>query len=178
MSTRSKATALISRTFWAARRRAEAERTRHQAPHATQTVRHVCGRSSDGQTSFSDRHASYESRGAKFIGRVGAELDVEAGRKAAHLAALNVLAVARQHLGSLDKVTRVVRLDLRFSEEILRAFDKSSADRALAKCECRSCDLEANKFVEGQAPTAEMAVTPPSIRKSAPTTYAESSDAR
>ncbi len=47
---------------------------------------------------------------AKFIGRVGAELDVEAGREAAHLAALNVLAVARQHLGSLDKVTRVVRL--------------------------------------------------------------------
>src|SRR3954454_19861263 len=44
------------------------------------------------------------------IGRVGAELDVEAGRKAAYLAALNVLAVARQHLGSLDKVTRIVRL--------------------------------------------------------------------
>jgi enamine deaminase RidA (YjgF/YER057c/UK114 family) len=51
-----------------------------------------------------------EGHGAKFTGRVGAELDVEAGRKAAHLAALNVLAVARQHLGSLDKVTRVVRL--------------------------------------------------------------------
>jgi enamine deaminase RidA (YjgF/YER057c/UK114 family) len=34
---------------------------------------------------------------------------VEAGRKAAHLAPLNVLAVARQHLGSLDKVTRIVR---------------------------------------------------------------------
>ena len=51
-----------------------------------------------------------EGHGAKFVGRVGAELDVEAGRKAAHLAALNVLAVARQHLGSLDKVKRVVRL--------------------------------------------------------------------
>ena len=51
-----------------------------------------------------------EGHAAKFIGRVGAELDVEAGRKAAHLAALNVLAVARQHLGSLDKVTRIVRL--------------------------------------------------------------------
>ncbi len=51
-----------------------------------------------------------EGRSAKFIGRVGAELDVEAGRKAAHLAALNVLAIARQHLGSLDKVTRIVRL--------------------------------------------------------------------
>jgi enamine deaminase RidA (YjgF/YER057c/UK114 family) len=47
-------------------------------------------------------------RGAKFIGRIGAELDVEAGCKAAHLAALNAL--ARQHLGSLDKVKRVVRL--------------------------------------------------------------------
>ena len=47
---------------------------------------------------------------AKFIGRVGAELDVEAGRAAARLAALNALAVARQHLGSLDKVKRIVRL--------------------------------------------------------------------
>ena len=51
-----------------------------------------------------------EGRGARFVGRVGAELDVEAGRKAARLAALNVLAVVRKHLGSLDKVTRVVRL--------------------------------------------------------------------
>ncbi|HSL03961.1 MAG TPA: RidA family protein [Nitrospiraceae bacterium] len=51
-----------------------------------------------------------EGHRAKFVGRVGAEFDVEAGRKAAHLAALNALAVARQHLGSLDKVTRIVRL--------------------------------------------------------------------
>jgi enamine deaminase RidA (YjgF/YER057c/UK114 family) len=49
-------------------------------------------------------------REAKFIGRVGAELDVEAGRAAARLAALNGLAVAKQHLGSLDRVTRIVRL--------------------------------------------------------------------
>jgi enamine deaminase RidA (YjgF/YER057c/UK114 family) len=51
-----------------------------------------------------------EGRQAKFIGRVGAEIDVETACKAAHLAALNVLAVARKHLGSLDRVTRVVRL--------------------------------------------------------------------
>jgi enamine deaminase RidA (YjgF/YER057c/UK114 family) len=51
-----------------------------------------------------------EGRAAKFSGRVGAELDVEGGRKAARLAALNALAVARQHLGYLDKVSRVVRL--------------------------------------------------------------------
>jgi len=51
-----------------------------------------------------------EGHTASFVGRVGAELDVEEGRKAARVAALNVLAVARQHLGSLDKISRLVRL--------------------------------------------------------------------
>ena len=51
-----------------------------------------------------------EGGAAKFIGSVGAELDVAAARRAAQLAALNALAVARQHLGSLDRVTRIVRL--------------------------------------------------------------------
>src|SRR5712672_3859523 len=45
-------------------------------------------------------------REAKFIGRLGAELDVEACHTAARLAALNALAVGRQHLGTLDEVTR------------------------------------------------------------------------
>src|SRR3954453_4724356 len=51
-----------------------------------------------------------EGHGAKFVGRCGAERDRETARQAGRLAALKVLAVARQHLGSLDKVTRVVRL--------------------------------------------------------------------
>ena len=46
----------------------------------------------------------------KFVGRVGAELGVEDGRRAAQLAALNAIALARHHLGSLDKVKRVIRL--------------------------------------------------------------------
>ncbi len=45
-----------------------------------------------------------------FLGRLGKELDAASGREAVRVAALNVLAVAREHLGSLDKVTRVVRL--------------------------------------------------------------------
>jgi enamine deaminase RidA (YjgF/YER057c/UK114 family) len=45
-----------------------------------------------------------------FVGHVGAELDVETAARAARLATLNALAVAREHLGSLDRVTRVVRL--------------------------------------------------------------------
>src|ERR1700757_2229739 len=46
----------------------------------------------------------------KYVGRVGKELDVEAGRDAAYTAALGVLAAAKKHLGSLDRVTRFVRL--------------------------------------------------------------------
>jgi enamine deaminase RidA (YjgF/YER057c/UK114 family) len=46
----------------------------------------------------------------KYVGRLGNELDVDAGRDAAHTAGLSALAAARQHLGSLDRITRVVRL--------------------------------------------------------------------
>jgi len=46
----------------------------------------------------------------KYVGRLGKELDVEDGRDAAYTAALSVLAAAREHLGSLDRVTRVIRL--------------------------------------------------------------------
>ncbi len=46
----------------------------------------------------------------KFLGRIGGELSVEDGRRATRLAALNALALAREHLGSLDRVSRVVRL--------------------------------------------------------------------
>ncbi|MGA7409570.1 MAG: RidA family protein [Bryobacteraceae bacterium] len=46
----------------------------------------------------------------KYVGRLGKELDTEKGRDAAYTAALSVLAAARKHLGSLDRVTRVVRL--------------------------------------------------------------------
>jgi enamine deaminase RidA (YjgF/YER057c/UK114 family) len=51
-----------------------------------------------------------ENQKPKFVGRIGKELDGAAGREAAHIAALNALAVAREYLGSLNKVTRVVRL--------------------------------------------------------------------
>ena len=51
-----------------------------------------------------------EGRTAKFVGRVGAELDTAAGREAARLAAMNAVAIVRQHLGSLDRVKRIVRL--------------------------------------------------------------------
>src|SRR5262249_36569086 len=44
------------------------------------------------------------------VGIVGKDLDMKAGREAAYTAALNVLALTRKQLGSLNRVSRVVRL--------------------------------------------------------------------
>ena len=91
-------------TFSPGHCRAAAERTWHHAfgtyVEAVQT----------GNLLFLTGMLPTEGRAAKFIGHVGAELDVETARKASRLAALNALAVARKHLGTLDKVTRIVRL--------------------------------------------------------------------
>jgi enamine deaminase RidA (YjgF/YER057c/UK114 family) len=46
----------------------------------------------------------------KYVGRLGKELDADAGRDAAYTAALSALATAKEHLGSLDRITSVVRL--------------------------------------------------------------------
>src|SRR5262249_22814070 len=48
----------------------------------------------------------------KHLGRVGKELDVEVGRDAACTAALSALAAAKEYLGSLDRVARVVRFSI------------------------------------------------------------------
>ena len=45
----------------------------------------------------------------KYIGRLGKEFDVEVGRDAAYTAALGAISSAKDHLGSLDRVIRVVR---------------------------------------------------------------------
>ena len=41
---------------------------------------------------------------------MGKDLDVKAGRETAYTAALNVLALTKKQLGSLDRVSHVVRL--------------------------------------------------------------------
>jgi enamine deaminase RidA (YjgF/YER057c/UK114 family) len=45
-----------------------------------------------------------------WVGRLGADLDVEQGRRAARDCALNLLAQTRDALGSLDRVDQVVKL--------------------------------------------------------------------
>jgi enamine deaminase RidA (YjgF/YER057c/UK114 family) len=46
----------------------------------------------------------------QYIGRLGKELDADAGRDALRTATLNALSAAKQHLGSLDRVSKVVRV--------------------------------------------------------------------
>ncbi len=43
-------------------------------------------------------------------GRLGANLSVKQGQEAARIASLNVLAVARQHLGTLDRLKKLIKL--------------------------------------------------------------------
>ncbi|HEV2709945.1 MAG TPA: RidA family protein [Edaphobacter sp.] len=46
----------------------------------------------------------------QYIGRLGKELNAQDGRDALRTATLNALSAAKEHLGSLDRITKVVRV--------------------------------------------------------------------
>lgn len=47
--------------------------------------------------------------GGSIIGQLGKDMDIKQGQEAARLVGVNILAVIKQQLGSLDKVERVVK---------------------------------------------------------------------
>lgn len=49
-------------------------------------------------------------RGADALGKLGAEVSIEQGQELARECAINALGIARAYLGSLDLITKVVRL--------------------------------------------------------------------
>ncbi|MCS7306796.1 MAG: RidA family protein [Thermoguttaceae bacterium] len=63
-----------------------------------------------GQWAFTSGHLSMDAEGRLLTGRLGADINIEAGQQAARWAGLNLLASLRQALGSLDQVRRVVKL--------------------------------------------------------------------
>jgi enamine deaminase RidA (YjgF/YER057c/UK114 family) len=63
-----------------------------------------------GNLVYTSGHLPVDAAGAMLVGRVGEDLDVKAGYRAAQLAALGVLASLRKELGSLDRVGRVVKV--------------------------------------------------------------------
>ena len=63
-----------------------------------------------GNMAYVSGHGPYLGDGKYLTGRVGAELDLEAGKAAANQTALALLATLKSELGSLDRVKRVVKL--------------------------------------------------------------------
>lgn len=69
----------------------------------TRAVRH-------GELVFVAGQLPMEEGKVKYLGKVGRELDLDAGYQAARLCALNALSVLRAELGSLDRVVRILRV--------------------------------------------------------------------
>jgi enamine deaminase RidA (YjgF/YER057c/UK114 family) len=63
----------------------------------------------EGNLLYVSGHGPYQNDGSLIKGRLGADLDVAAGAAAAKQTGLAILATVRDHLGSLDKVVRVVK---------------------------------------------------------------------
>jgi enamine deaminase RidA (YjgF/YER057c/UK114 family) len=62
-----------------------------------------------GNMAYVSGHVSLKPDGSIITGRVGGEVDQEAGRKAAEAAGLAILSTLRANLGSLDRVKRVIK---------------------------------------------------------------------
>ena len=63
-----------------------------------------------GNLVYVSGHGPYLGDGKYLTGRVGADLDLEAGKAAAKQTGLALLATLKSELGSLDRVKRVVKL--------------------------------------------------------------------
>jgi enamine deaminase RidA (YjgF/YER057c/UK114 family) len=49
--------------------------------------------------------------GLEYLGKLGADFDVETGQKAARLCAINILAQAKAALGDLDRITQMIKIN-------------------------------------------------------------------
>jgi len=79
-------------------------------PHAPSPLGAYVEAIQTGSLLFLSGMLPIENGSPRFLGRIGGELSIEDGRRATDLTVMNALSVAKEHLGSLDRVTRVVRL--------------------------------------------------------------------
>ncbi|TWT93239.1 RidA family protein [Stieleria varia] len=63
-----------------------------------------------GNMAYLSGHGPLDHKKTLVTGRLGLDMDVEAGYDAARLTGLGMLATLQSHLGSLDKVKRLVKL--------------------------------------------------------------------
>ncbi len=59
---------------------------------------------------YTSGHGPLRPDGSYVMGKLGADLAVAAGKEAAHLTGLAILATLRSQLGSLDRVVRIVKV--------------------------------------------------------------------
>ena len=66
---------------------------------------------SEGQTLYVSGQIAFDPRGnVSVTGKLGAELDIEAGQSCARTCALNLLAQLREALGDLGRIEQVLKL--------------------------------------------------------------------
>ncbi|TWU18357.1 RidA family protein [Allorhodopirellula heiligendammensis] len=63
-----------------------------------------------GNLVYLSGHGPLQSDGYPLSGRLGADMDVDSGQAAARLTGLAMLSTLRNHLGTLDRVSRLVKL--------------------------------------------------------------------
>ncbi len=82
----------------------------HSIPEIMPAVGTYVGAVRTGNLVFVSGHGPFRDGKLEFVGKLGRDLDVETGRQAARLVALNCLASLKAEIGSLDRVVRIVRL--------------------------------------------------------------------
>jgi enamine deaminase RidA (YjgF/YER057c/UK114 family) len=63
-----------------------------------------------GDLLYVSGHGPLKGDGTLIVGRLGADLDLAGGQAAARQVGLAILATVRSHLGSLDKVVRLIKV--------------------------------------------------------------------
>lgn len=64
----------------------------------------------DGSHVYVSGHGTLKEDGTLIVGRVGIDLDLEEAKLAARQVGLAILATLKAHLGSLDKIRRVIKV--------------------------------------------------------------------
>jgi enamine deaminase RidA (YjgF/YER057c/UK114 family) len=98
-----------------------------ELPSPPPAVASYVGAVTVGDVVFVSGHGPFEHGGYVFTGKLGRDVDVATGQRAAQLTILNLLASLRAEVGELDRVRRVVKLlvlvnsDPEFAEQHLVA---------------------------------------------------------
>lgn len=64
----------------------------------------------DGKYCYVSGHGTVQTDGSLIVGRIGQDLDMEAGKVAAQQVGLAILATLKENLGTLNRIKRVIKV--------------------------------------------------------------------